>query len=102
MKSTICVLSMIGFLSACAGTEARLDAAAEAQGQLEAAREIPEWPERCRQIIRSGVRTGDRLDVAVLKTDAALVRQQELARVCARWYDDLRRGLRDDTPEDID
>lgn len=93
MKSMICALSMIGFLSACAGTEARLDAAAETQGQLEATRTLPDWPERCRQIIRSGVRSGDRLDVAVLKTDAALVRQQELARVCARWYDELRDGF---------
>ena len=95
MKSTVCVLLMTGFLSACAGIEARLDAASEAQGQLEASRNLPEWPERCRQIIRSGVRDGDRLDVALLKTDAALVRQQELARVCSRWYDELREGFGD-------
>ena len=93
MKSTICALLMIACLSACAGTEARLDAASEAQGQLEATRNLPEWPERCRQIIRSGVRDGDRLDVALLKTDAALVRQQELARVCSRWYGELREGF---------
>lgn len=93
MKYLTCVLLTTMFLGGCAGTEARLNAAAQNQGQLEAARELPEWPERCRQIIRSGVRYGDRLDVAVLKTDAALVRQQELARVCARWYDELRRGL---------
>lgn len=95
MKSMICALLTVGFLSACAGTEARLKAAAEARGQLQATRDLPEWPERCRQTMRSGVRDGDRLDVALLKTDAALVRQQELARACSRWYDELREGFGD-------
>lgn len=95
MKSTLSAVLMIASLSACGGTEARLDAASETQGRLKAARDLPELPTQCREIMTSGVRDGDRLDVALLKTDAALVRQQQLARACSQWYDDLRGGLND-------
>jgi hypothetical protein len=54
---------------------------------------LPELPPDCRRQSRSGVVDGDRLDVALLKTDAALARQNARTRDCAAWYDELRAGL---------
>ncbi|WP_165937725.1 hypothetical protein [Antarcticimicrobium sediminis] len=47
----------------------------------------------------SDVRTGDRLDVAVLKSDAALARQNARTVRCADWYDHLQEGLSTDGPQ---
>ncbi len=99
MRSILIVLSIAAFCSGCAGIDQRLEQAAETQGQLEATRTLPDLPAQCRRLIRSGVQTGDRLDTALLKTDAALARQHELTRLCAAWYDELREGFaNDETP----
>lgn len=87
------------FLSACAQTRAlqeRTDAAAAAQGELEASRILPAYPADCRRTSRSGVQVGDRLDTALLQTDAALTRQNARTRRCAAWYDDLKEGFNPD------
>ncbi len=80
---------MLALLAGCAGT----DHAAEIKGQLEATRILPDLPGHCRRLIRSGVRAGERLDIALLKTDAALAQQHKHTRLCADWYDDLRSGF---------
>jgi hypothetical protein len=85
-------LSLV-FLTACSGTNDRLNAASEAKGQLEATRALPELPAYCREQTRSGVRHGDRLDTALLRTDAALHAEHRRTSACAEWYDGLREGF---------
>ena len=83
-------------LTGCAGIDDRLDAAATAQGELEATKQLPDLPLDCRQVSRSGVRRGDRLDTALLKTDAALARQNARTGRCADWYDEIKAGFAGD------
>ncbi|MEO0485260.1 MAG: hypothetical protein AAF092_05055 [Pseudomonadota bacterium] len=76
---------------ACAPTDAeRLEAAGQALGEVRAASLWPDYPEDCRRTARGDVQTGDRLDVAVLKLDDALTRQNARTRRCAAWYDQQR------------
>ncbi len=56
---------------------------------IEVARPLPPWPGRCRQQERSGVRKGERLDAALVKTDAALGRANTKIAACAGWYDGI-------------
>ena len=56
-------------------------------------RSLPEYPEACRRTHRSGVKDGDRLDAALVKTDRALSRANGQIRECAGWYDDVRKGI---------
>lgn len=84
------------FLAACAGIDNRLDAASTAQGELEATKQLPNLPPDCRQTSRSGVQRGDRLDTALLKTDAALARQNARTGRCADWYDEIKAGFAGD------
>lgn len=65
-------------------------AAGAASGEVRAERSLPSLPEDCRRLSRSGVQEGDRLDVAVLKADAALDRQNARTARCAGWYDQLQ------------
>ena len=88
----LAVLSLI-YLSACAGNEARLDNAADARGRLKATRDLPDLPAYCRERSASGVRLGDRLDAALLKTDAALVAEHQRTAFCADWYDEVKSGF---------
>lgn len=81
------------FLIGCGATNSRLDAAAEAEGQLEASRTLPDLPAYCREHTRSGVRRGDRLDTALLRTDGALSEEHRRTDICAQWYDDLQEGF---------
>ena len=82
------------FLSACGQTDtARIQAAAEATGAARAEALLPDYPDDCRRLSYSGVRAGDRLDVAVLKADAALTRQNARTARCADWYDQLQAAL---------
>lgn len=90
MKSLVPAVLSLTFLISCAGTDARLNEAARNQGQILATRDLPEYPEQCRRIVRSGVNVGDRLDVALLRTDNALTLHQSLTRECAAWYDELK------------
>lgn len=56
-------------------------------------RTLPEYPDACRRTHRSGVRDGDRLDAALLKTDRALSRANGQIGECARWYDEVKKGI---------
>lgn len=79
------------FLVACGQTDReRIDAAAQAVGEARAAYVWPKLPSDCRRTSRSGIRQGDRLDVAVMKADQALSRQNARTRRCADWYDQQR------------
>lgn len=55
-----------------------------------AALEIPEYPSICRETVASDVKEGDRLDVALLKTDAALGTANNKLVSCGAWYDNIR------------
>ncbi|WP_152912457.1 hypothetical protein [Candidatus Rhodobacter oscarellae] len=59
-------------------------------GEARAAAIWPEYPDDCRRTSRGGITEGDRLDVAVLKLDEALSRQNARTRRCADWYDQQR------------
>ncbi len=88
-------LSTAIFIAGCAhddrmGAAARAGAEAGLVGQAIAATSgLPELPPDCRLAERSGVDEGDRLDVALVKTDAALGRANARVGRCARWYADL-------------
>lgn len=82
------------FCAACGQTDiARVQAAGEAVGEARAEQVLPDLPADCRRQSRSGVQAGDRLDVAVLKTDTALDRQNARTLRCAEWYDQLQAGV---------
>lgn len=66
-----------------------LKSAAKA-GEIEASKELPDYPDHCRTTARSGVQKGDRLDVALLRTENALNRQNGRTRRCADWYDKIK------------
>ncbi|WP_420408714.1 hypothetical protein [Hoeflea sp.] len=69
------------------------DALSVAEEAQRIGRTLPEYPEDCRRTYRSGVNEGDRLDAALVKTDRALSRANSQIRVCAGWYDDVRKGI---------
>ena len=81
------------FWTACAQTEKRLEAVGSKRGLRAAERTLPQLPMDCRGISRADVQEGDRLDVALLKTDRALSRQNGRSTRCSEWYDQLRAGL---------
>lgn len=88
------------FLSACGQTDvARVQDAGEKVGVARAEQVLPDLPEDCRRRFYSGVREGERQDVALLKTDAALARHYALTGYCADWYDQLRAGVQADGPQ---
>lgn len=86
-------LSMVTFCVACDQIEARLDAVGADRGVRSAERTLPVLPDDCDVLSRAGVREGDRLDVALLKFDRALSRQNARTARCAEWYEQLRAGL---------
>lgn len=51
---------------------------------------LPELPADCRRREASGVRIGDRLDVALLKSERALGRSNDRVMRCAVFYDQVR------------
>lgn len=53
---------------------------------------LPSQPNDCKRSERSGVADGDRLDIALIKTDKALSRANRRVKRCAVWYDDLKRS----------
>jgi hypothetical protein len=84
-------------LAGCTTTSQRIgDAAAtevnagQVAGALAATRDMPSMPAYCHQKSLSGVEDGDRLDVALVKTDAALTRANDRSRFCWQWYEDQR------------
>ena len=54
--------------------------------------DLPEYPDYCRDMERSGVMRGERLDAALLKTDAALARANARPARCAAWYEEIRKA----------
>lgn len=85
------VLLIPVFLAGCVQTDrVRIDAAAQSIGEARAAEVWPELPIDCRRTSRSGIQQGDRLDVAVLKADQAVARQNARTIRCADWYDQQR------------
>jgi hypothetical protein len=86
------VLLMMVCLSACGPNDlSRIEASAQSIGQARAAAVWPDLPPDCRRTARHGIQPGDRLDVAVLKADAALSRQNARTLRCADWYDGQQR-----------
>jgi len=80
------------FLSACTTVDERLQAAATKAGAIEATKQLPRYPDDCRSEERSGVRSGEPLDVALLRTDGALGRANARVKRCSRWYDGIQHG----------
>lgn len=97
------------FLISCAtADQERLNQAARTTaeaGQVETAiaqtTQLPSQPDDCDNMERSGVTDGDRLDVALVKTDRALSRANSRVARCAAWYEDLRRS-RQQQPAEAD
>ena len=81
------------FISGCATPEQRLTDSAKVKAQINAGRYLPEFPPDWRLRARSGVKIGDRADVALLKTDEALSRQNGRTRRCVDWYRRIRGGV---------
>ena len=98
--SLMCAGLMGLFLGACGTVDERLQAAAEAQGRIEAARELPDLPEDCRKRERSGVRAGEPLDTALIRVDQALGRANARVRRCADWHDQVKAGIEGKTDVD--
>jgi len=92
-------LSMLIFCAACDQTEARLDVVGAGYGARAAERALPALPEDCRVLSLAGVQAGDRLDIALLKIDRALTRQNMRTTRCVDWYGQLRAGLALASPE---
>jgi hypothetical protein len=85
------------FLTGCETVDSRLERAAELDAAIAGARELPDQPEDCRKVERSGVAVGDPLDTALMKTDAALGRANRRVVRCAEWYGDLKHGFMEGT-----
>ncbi|WP_202306361.1 hypothetical protein [Mesorhizobium sp. L-8-10] len=86
-------------LSGCASNRALLGnamagkaGATIAAEAIEEGREVPDIPADCRRTEAGGVSLGDRLDVALVKTDRALGRANARVLRCAAWHDDYRKG----------
>ncbi|EEE44274.2 hypothetical protein [Roseibium alexandrii] len=83
------------FLSGCATVEDRANSAGDRLGKAAAeARPDPALPGDCRRKERSGVREGEPLDVALIKTDQALGRANARVRRCTAWHDNYRADLK--------
>jgi hypothetical protein len=80
-------------LTACATDEDRLRIAAATSAQVEAGRQLPDYPEDCRQKEVSGVRIGEPLDVALIRIDQALGRANARVLRCGQWYDEIQNGF---------
>lgn len=66
------------------------------EGERAVGRDLPAYPPGCRRTHASGVKPGDRLDVASLKADTALGNANAQITACARWYDKVRDGFMND------
>ncbi len=93
MQIALCSLIL---LSACETVDDRLRAAAEQAGEVKATKELPDYPEDCRRTERYGVRPGEPLDVALIRTDNALGRANSRIVRCSGWYDQIKDGYAED------
>jgi len=83
------------FLSGCITAEERAISAGARLGKAAAeARPNPALPADCRLKERSGVREGEPLDVALIKTDQALGRANARVLRCAAWHDDFQTKMK--------
>lgn len=82
------MLLILALLAGCSTAEQRALDAARRQGELNA-QLFPPYPDDCRKRERSGVRMGERLDVALIRTDQALGRANARISRCAAWYDGI-------------
>lgn len=82
--------------SGCASHGERLGAAkseiarADLVDQALSAHQLPDLPADCRVKEVSGVKEGDRLDVALLKSERALGRANARVERCAEFYDSIQ------------
>lgn len=81
------------FLASCGTINTTLLEAGQRSGEVEASKQVSEYPEDCRRISKSGVKEGMRLDEALLRTDQALTNQNNRSRRCAEWYDELKTNI---------
>ncbi|WP_415715975.1 hypothetical protein [Roseibium sp.] len=80
-------------LTACATVDDRLQSAAIQTAKVEAEKTLPDYPADCRRKARSGIRAGEPLDVALIRTDQALGRANARVQRCASWYDEIKYGF---------
>ncbi|WP_346908564.1 hypothetical protein [uncultured Roseibium sp.] len=66
-------------------------------GTVTARKSWSDLPDDCRRQERSGVRTGEPLDTALIRTDRALGRANARVRRCADWHDRVGAGLDEGT-----
>jgi len=95
-------LSALTWVVGCATAESQLNQAARDKAAAveersafavaeEAAKQpLPPLPDDCRRKEYSGVKIGERLDIALLKTDAALTRANSRVLRCAGFYDEVK------------
>jgi hypothetical protein len=91
--SKIVAFCSLILLTACATVDDRLRDAATQAGQAEASKELPGYPDDCRRKETSGVRVGEPLDVALIRTDQALGRANARVRRCGQWNDEIKTGF---------
>jgi hypothetical protein len=84
------VLFILTLLSACATADSRLQQAGQKTGLLAASAFLPDYPVDCRKRETSGVRAGEPLDLALIRTDQALGRANARVTRCSRWYDTIK------------
>ena len=53
---------------------------------------LPEYPQDCKVFEKSRVKSGERLDLALVKTDRALSRANSRVKRCSEWYEDLKKS----------
>lgn len=89
MKLTVILLLVTSLLSGCTTASQKTIQAGRIDGRLKAT-VLPNYPTDCRKIEKSGVKKGDRLDIALKRTDNALGRQNKRVARCAKWYDRVK------------
>lgn len=72
--------------------DASKTALAEAEKRVQEARRMPVYPDYCKQKHHSGVKLGDRLDVANEKGDIALGAANDQIVWCTAWYERNRKA----------
>lgn len=79
------------FLGACDQSSDRIAAAAQRKARAEVF-SLPLYPGDCRRFERSGVRMGEDMRTALLRTDQALARANARIVRCSEWYDGISEG----------
>jgi hypothetical protein len=94
MKQLLMLSLMSLFLAGCQTASKRAKVAGERIGVAAAqASAVPDIPNDCRRQERSGVRLGEPLDLALIRTDQALGRANARVHRCAKWHDAFKVGM---------